>query len=132
MRSNEDLVELMLMVATGNKLPQRLIDQPFIQHNGWSIESRVYAEDPLRSFLPSIGPLLTYKEPLETRTNEEVILIYNKHVHIHMHTNTYACTYICMHIHMHTHTYAYTYICIYIHVLIETCVYTYTYWNLYI
>ena len=59
-------MELMLMVAAGNKLPQHLIDQPFIQHNGWSIESRVYAEDPLRSFLPSIGPLLTYKEPLET------------------------------------------------------------------
>ena len=29
----------------------------------WAVESRVYAEDPLRGFLPSIGPLVTYIEP---------------------------------------------------------------------
>ena len=31
---------------------------------GWAIESRVYAEDPLRGFLPSIGRLISYEEPL--------------------------------------------------------------------
>ena len=93
-------MELMLMVAAGNKLPQHLIDQPFIQHNGWSIESRVYAEDPLRSFLPSIGPLLTYKEPLEMYTNDEVTLVYNKHIHMRMHIHTCAYRDMCLHIHI--------------------------------
>ena len=36
---------------------------PQIPFNGHAIESRVYAEDPIRGFLPSIGPLTTYKEP---------------------------------------------------------------------
>ena len=61
--SGEDLVELMLYVAAGRPLPQRMIDQPHLASSGWAIESRVYAEDPLRKFLPSIGPLVTYKEP---------------------------------------------------------------------
>ena len=87
---NEDLVELMLMVATGNKLPQRLIDQPFIKANGWSIESRVYAEDPLRSFLPSIGPLLTYKEPVTVKEEDKVPFV---HIYtcVFSHTYTYVC-----------------------------------------
>ena len=88
--SKEDLVELMLTVAVGNKLPQRLIDKPFIQANGWSIESRVYAEDPLRSFLPSIGPLLTYKEPVVIKTDEKV------HTYIHTYIHSYIQTYILM------------------------------------
>jgi propionyl-CoA carboxylase alpha chain len=61
--SGEDLVEHMLYVAAGKPLPKRLTDQTFIPSNGWAIESRVYAEDPFRNFLPSIGPLVTYKEP---------------------------------------------------------------------
>ena len=35
----------------------------FVEAKGWAVESRVYAEDPYRGFLPSIGPLVTYKEP---------------------------------------------------------------------
>lgn len=38
---------------------------------GWAIESRVYAEDPLRNFLPSIGPLITYQEPLIIKDPED-------------------------------------------------------------
>lgn len=53
----------MYRVAAGKPLPERLIKNPHLQASGWAIESRVYAEDPLRGFLPSIGPLLTYKEP---------------------------------------------------------------------
>jgi hypothetical protein len=34
-----------------------------VEAKGWAVESRVYAEDPYRGFLPSIGPLVTYKEP---------------------------------------------------------------------
>eukprot|EP00602_Paraphysomonas_sp_CaronLab_P000439 CAMPEP_0185018568 /NCGR_PEP_ID=MMETSP1103-20130426/1243_1 /TAXON_ID=36769 /ORGANISM="Paraphysomonas bandaiensis, Strain Caron Lab Isolate" /LENGTH=720 /DNA_ID=CAMNT_0027548413 /DNA_START=90 /DNA_END=2252 /DNA_ORIENTATION=- len=63
MISGEDLVELMIRVAAGEKLPQRFLDSPHVPFNGWAIESRVYAEDPLRNFLPSIGPLNTYVEP---------------------------------------------------------------------
>ena len=61
--SGEDLVEHMLWVAAGKPLPERMITQPHLPFSGWAIESRVYAEDPLRKFLPSIGPLVTYKEP---------------------------------------------------------------------
>ena len=61
--SGEDLVEHMLWIAAGRALPERMIKQPHIPFNGWAIESRVYAEDPLRKFLPSIGPLITYREP---------------------------------------------------------------------
>jgi propionyl-CoA carboxylase alpha chain len=63
--SGEDLVEHMLWVAAGRALPDRLLKLParVVPHRGWAIESRVYAEDPLRGFLPSIGPLLTYIEP---------------------------------------------------------------------
>ena len=63
MVSGEDLVEHMLWIAAGKKLPDRLTKQPFLQAKGWAFESRVYAEDPLRSFLPSTGPLISYKEP---------------------------------------------------------------------
>lgn len=63
MISGEDLVELMFRVGAGETLPQRMLDNPFVPFKGWAIESRVYAEDPIRNFLPSIGPLNTYKEP---------------------------------------------------------------------
>jgi propionyl-CoA carboxylase alpha chain len=55
-----DLVEHMIRIAAGEKLSLKQSD---IQINGWAIESRVYAEDPLRNFLPSIGRLSIYKEP---------------------------------------------------------------------
>ena len=61
--SGEDLVEHMLWIAAGKPLPERMIKEPHLPFSGWAIESRVYAEDPLRKFLPSIGPLITYKEP---------------------------------------------------------------------
>lgn len=47
-----DLVELMIRVAAGETLNIKQEDIPI---NGWSMEARVYAEDPLRNFLPSIG-----------------------------------------------------------------------------
>lgn len=55
-----DLVEQMLRVAAGEKLS---ITQDDIGINGWALESRVYAEDPYREFLPSTGLLTGYKEP---------------------------------------------------------------------
>jgi propionyl-CoA carboxylase alpha chain len=57
-----DLVELMIRVAAGEKLSIRQED---IQRNGWAVECRVYAEDPVRDFLPSIGRLSTYQQPYE-------------------------------------------------------------------
>lgn len=61
--SGEDLVEHMLWVAAGKALPERLTSKPCLDAKGWALESRVYAEDPLRNFLPTIGPLNTYIEP---------------------------------------------------------------------
>jgi propionyl-CoA carboxylase alpha chain len=61
-----DLVELMIRVASGEKLP---IEQSDVPINGWAIESRVYAEDPSRNFLPSTGRLVYYRPPAE---NEHV------------------------------------------------------------
>lgn len=73
--TGEDIVEHMINIASGEKLPDRFIKNPFIPINGWAIESRVYAEDPLRNFLPSIGPLISYQEPpLSTLPNKTVRL----------------------------------------------------------
>ena len=55
-----DLVELMIQVAVGDNLP---IKQKDVQLNGWALETRVYAEDPYRNFLPSTGRLTQYKSP---------------------------------------------------------------------
>ena len=55
-----DLVELMLRSAAGETLP---LQQADVGPNGWSFECRVYAEDPLRGFLPSVGTLSSYKLP---------------------------------------------------------------------
>jgi propionyl-CoA carboxylase alpha chain len=57
-----DLVELMIRVAAGEKLPFKQSD---VKLNGWAVESRVYAEDPFRNFLPSIGRLVRYRPPAE-------------------------------------------------------------------
>ena len=57
-----DLVEQMIRVAAGEKLPFRQAD---IKLNGWAVESRIYAEDPYRNFLPSIGRLTRYRPPAE-------------------------------------------------------------------
>ena len=55
-----DLVELMIRVAAGEKLP---FTQEDVTQTGWAIEARVYAEDPQRNFLPSIGRLVRYIPP---------------------------------------------------------------------
>ncbi len=55
-----DLVEQMIRVAAGEKLA---FGQADVKLDGWAIESRVYAEDPYRGFLPSIGRLSTYRQP---------------------------------------------------------------------
>ncbi|MED5314101.1 MAG: acetyl/propionyl/methylcrotonyl-CoA carboxylase subunit alpha [Pseudomonadota bacterium] len=55
-----DLVEQMIRVAADEKLS---ITQDDIVADGWAIEARVYAEDPARGFLPSIGQLTRYREP---------------------------------------------------------------------
>ena len=61
-----DLVEQMIRVAAGEKLA---IKQNDIKLNGWAIESRVYAEDPYRNFLPSTGRLTRYRPPREASAN---------------------------------------------------------------
>lgn len=55
-----DIVEQMVNVAMGKKLP---FTQADVKLNGWAIESRIYAEDPSRGFLPSSGRITTYTEP---------------------------------------------------------------------
>ena len=55
-----DLVELMIRVAAGEPLP---FSQDEVELSGWAIEARVYAEDPTRNFLPSIGRLVRYRPP---------------------------------------------------------------------
>ncbi|MBX9814416.1 MAG: ATP-grasp domain-containing protein, partial [Sphingomonas sp.] len=55
-----DLVEQMIRVAAGEKLG---FTQDDVKLNGWAIENRVYAEDPYRGFLPSIGRLVRYQAP---------------------------------------------------------------------
>ena len=55
-----DLVEQMIRVAAGEPLALKQAD---LEPNGWAIESRVYAEDPYRGFLPSIGRLVRYHPP---------------------------------------------------------------------
>jgi propionyl-CoA carboxylase alpha chain len=59
-----DLVEQMIRVAAGEKLP---FAQDDITLTGWAIESRLYAEDPYRNFLPSIGRLTRYRPPQEVQ-----------------------------------------------------------------
>jgi propionyl-CoA carboxylase alpha chain len=57
-----DLVEQMIRIAAGEKLPFKQSD---LAISGWAIESRVYAEDPFRNFLPSTGRLTRYRPPAE-------------------------------------------------------------------
>jgi propionyl-CoA carboxylase alpha chain len=63
MTTGVDLVELMIRVAAGEELP---IAQKDVHIDGWAIESRVYAEDPFRNFLPSTGRLVYYRPPAES------------------------------------------------------------------
>jgi propionyl-CoA carboxylase alpha chain len=61
-----DLVEQMIRVAAGEKLE---LAQKDVRLTGWAVESRVYAEDPFRNFLPSIGRLVKYRPPDESRAD---------------------------------------------------------------
>jgi propionyl-CoA carboxylase alpha chain len=65
-----DLVEQMIRVAGGEKLP---FAQDDLKINGWAMESRLYAEDPYRNFLPSIGRLTRYRPPVEIATATGVV-----------------------------------------------------------
>jgi propionyl-CoA carboxylase alpha chain len=67
-----DLVELMIRVAAGEKLP---FGQDDVKLNGWAIENRVYAEDPYRGFLPSTGRLVRYRTPAASAAAEGVTRI---------------------------------------------------------
>ena len=65
-----DLVEQMIRVAAGERLP---FTQADLKINGWAMESRLYAEDPYRNFLPSIGRLTRYRPPAEAATAAGVV-----------------------------------------------------------
>ena len=58
-----DLVEWMIRIAAGEELT---IQQEDVRPHGWSVEARVYAEDPNRKFMPSTGRLVRYREPVES------------------------------------------------------------------
>jgi propionyl-CoA carboxylase alpha chain len=58
-----DLVELMIRVAAGEKLP---LEQKDVRRNGWAMECRINAEDPFRNFLPSTGRLVRFQPPAQT------------------------------------------------------------------
>ncbi len=58
-----DLVELMIRVAAGERLP---LEQKDVQRNGWAMECRINAEDPFRNFLPSTGRLVRFQPPAQT------------------------------------------------------------------
>jgi propionyl-CoA carboxylase alpha chain len=58
-----DLVELMIRVAAGEKLP---LTQAEVKRDGWAIECRINAEDPFRNFLPSTGRLVRFAPPAQT------------------------------------------------------------------
>jgi propionyl-CoA carboxylase alpha chain len=66
-----DIVEKMIRVAAGEKLG---LTQADIKLNGWAFETRLYAEDPARNFLPSIGHLSRYRPPAEGQKNDGSIL----------------------------------------------------------
>lgn len=72
MISGVDLVEQMLRSAYGEKLN---LKQDKLKINGWAIESRVYAEDPYRNFLPSIGRLKRFQPTLEGKLGKGTVRI---------------------------------------------------------
>ena len=66
-----DLVEEMIRVAAGETLR---LAQDEVRLDGWAIESRLYAEDPYRNFLPSIGRLTRYRPPAEGRREDGTVI----------------------------------------------------------
>jgi propionyl-CoA carboxylase alpha chain len=67
-----DLVEQMIRVAAGEKLKFKQDD---VKLNGWAVETRVYAEDPYRSFLPSTGRLIRYWPSIQKRDDDLVVRV---------------------------------------------------------
>ena len=65
-----DLVEQMIRVANGEALS---LSQKDVKLNGWAMECRLYAEDPYRNFLPSIGRLTRYRPPEEVRVEGAIV-----------------------------------------------------------
>src|SRR5262249_12427140 len=65
-----DLVEQMIRVAAGEKLQ---LKQSEVKLSGWAVETRVYAEDPARNFLPSIGRLVRYRPPAEGTSGGDTV-----------------------------------------------------------
>jgi propionyl-CoA carboxylase alpha chain len=65
-----DLVEQMIAVAAGEPLA---IKQSEVKLAGWAVETRIYAEDPYRNFMPSIGRLRRYRPPSETRLGDVTV-----------------------------------------------------------
>ena len=72
-----DLVEMMIRVAAGEKLP---IEQKDVQRNGWAIECRINAEDPFRNFLPSTGRLVRFQTPHQTMFQANITDLYGVRV----------------------------------------------------
>ena len=66
-----DLVEQMIRVAAGEPLAFKQAD---VKLNGWAVECRLYAEDPYRNFLPSIGRLTKYRPPQEGEQRDKTII----------------------------------------------------------
>ena len=67
-----DLVEQMILVAAGEPLDLR---QDRIRLDGWAIETRVYAEDPVRDFVPSTGRLTSFVPPVQGRNDNRVVRV---------------------------------------------------------
>ena len=67
-----DLVEQMIRVAAGERLP---LTQDQVTLTGWAMESRVYAEDPYRGFLPSTGRLVRYQAPQEWEQDGDLVRV---------------------------------------------------------
>jgi propionyl-CoA carboxylase alpha chain len=72
-----DLVELMIRVAAGEKLP---LTQDQVQRNGWAIECRINAEDPFRNFLPSTGRLVRFEPQAQTMFQSNTDALYGVRV----------------------------------------------------
>jgi propionyl-CoA carboxylase alpha chain len=72
-----DLVELMIRVAAGEKLP---LTQDQVQRNGWAMECRINAEDPFRNFLPSTGRLVRFAPPAQTMHQSNTNALYGVRV----------------------------------------------------
>jgi propionyl-CoA carboxylase alpha chain len=72
-----DLVELMIRVAAGEKLP---LTQAQVQRNGWAMECRINAEDPFRNFLPSTGRLIRFQPPKTSMVASDTANLYGVRV----------------------------------------------------